>query len=523
MKSLSPAARLSLGLVLLTLAILLAAQTIGLTPNAKKQQLSSRQHFIETLALQTTFAVDKQNGLMLQALLKTLVTKNPQLHSAGFRLNDRTLVADAGNHREKWRTVDNGLSTPTHVQIPILTNGQRRGTLELHFEPLGAEDGKVLGLQRNVLLLGFITVCGFFGYWFFIRRTLRYLDPSSVVPARVSAALNIMAEGVLILDRRDTILLGNNTFAKLLGISTDKLVGRNANQLCWFDDNRDQSSTPLPWQLARQDGISKHGEHLCLRTASGETRIFNVNAVPIQGERGKVLGTMSSFEDITLLEQKNSQLQKILERLKHSNRQVESKNRELEILATRDGLTNCLNRRSLFDALERNFSKAQTSEAEFSCIMVDIDHFKQINDNYGHTFGDQVIKMMADTLKHIVRSEDEVGRYGGEEFCVLLPGASLEIAYEVAERCRKQLNHQELEQIKITASFGISSIKLGAPTATNLIQQADEALYASKTCGRNRVTRWNPEISKRTGPDVNPDDYFEAGQVSTVPKITCTR
>lgn len=310
--------------------------------------------------------------------------------------------------------------------------------------------------------------------------------------------------------------MSNNAFAKLLGISADKLVGRKANQLPWGHDNNEQDDAPLPWQLAGREGLSKHGDRLHLQSADGETRIFNVNAVPIQGKRGKVLGTMSSFEDITQLEQKNRQLLKLLEKLKHSNRQVESKNRELEILATRDGLTNCLNRRSLFDALEVNFTQSQESDSELSCIMVDIDHFKQINDNYGHTFGDVVIKMMADTLKKVVRSEDVIGRYGGEEFCILLPTATLDVASEVAERCRKQLERQEVEQIKVTASFGVASIKLGVQKAADLIQLADEALYASKSRGRNRVTRWEPNICREINSQTTVGKSIDAGPVSTV-------
>jgi diguanylate cyclase (GGDEF)-like protein len=126
--------------------------------------------------------------------------------------------------------------------------------------------------------------------------------------------------------------------------------------------------------------------------------------------------------------------------------------------------------------------------------MADIDFFKKVNDTYGHAAGDEVIKMAANSLREVVRDMDMVARFGGEEFCVILPGAPLEQAQLIAERCREKIAQKETNGIKVTGSFGVTSIRMGAVTANQLIQQADEALYYSKQHGRNQVTCWQPDM-----------------------------
>jgi diguanylate cyclase (GGDEF)-like protein len=115
-----------------------------------------------------------------------------------------------------------------------------------------------------------------------------------------------------------------------------------------------------------------------------------------------------------------------------------------------------------------------------------------VNDTYGHAMGDEVIKMAANSLREVVRDMDMVARFGGEEFCVILPGAPLEQAQMIAERCREKIAATNTNGVKVTGSFGVTSIRMGATSASQLIQQADEALYYSKQHGRNQVTCWAP-------------------------------
>ena len=152
-----------------------------------------------------------------------------------------------------------------------------------------------------------------------------------------------------------------------------------------------------------------------------------------------------------------------------------------------DPLTNVMNRRSIANQLEQLH---QQRKALYSVVLLDLDHFKHINANYGHDMGDQVLIQVAECLAQHVREQDMIGRFGGEEFILLLPNTTTEQAQHVAERCRIALTElnfvYEQQPFSISASFGISSSQ-NASEPQQLIRQADQALYAVKTAGRNQV------------------------------------
>jgi diguanylate cyclase (GGDEF)-like protein len=167
------------------------------------------------------------------------------------------------------------------------------------------------------------------------------------------------------------------------------------------------------------------------------------------------------------------------------------RNKELDYLAARDPLTNCYNRRILFDLLERDFTDVALLD-EYCIIMVDIDHFKAVNDNYGHIVGDEVLCGIANILQKHARKGVTVTRFGGEEFCLVMPGADQRDGLELAEIMRQKIEISRFKNIVITCSFGVTSIKFNAKSPTEFIHQADLALYKSKSNGRNQVTLWDP-------------------------------
>jgi diguanylate cyclase (GGDEF)-like protein len=197
------------------------------------------------------------------------------------------------------------------------------------------------------------------------------------------------------------------------------------------------------------------------------------------------------------LERKNTQLRKLLQRLKHSRKEIRRRNGELKALATRDPLTACLNRRSFFAEFETHWSRARRYQHPLSCVMVDVDYFKSINDRHGHGVGDQVLQQVAERLKTAVRQGDLVCRYGGEEFCILLPHTDLVEAEEAAERFRQEIAARSCANVMVTASLGVSSMSLGAREPRQLLDQADQALYAAKRGGRNRVMRWDQLLDQQ--------------------------
>ncbi|MDI3472870.1 MAG: two-component system, cell cycle response regulator [Thermotogaceae bacterium] len=139
--------------------------------------------------------------------------------------------------------------------------------------------------------------------------------------------------------------------------------------------------------------------------------------------------------------------------------------------------------------LERLIAKSSKERWDFSLIVIDLDNFKQINDAFGHLFGDLVLKKLAKIIKSSIRELDSVFRYGGDEFVVVLPGISKKIAREIAERLLKNIRNVEFEDgIRITASIGISSFPEDGETAQSLFESADRALYISKTLGKNTIT-----------------------------------
>lgn len=162
---------------------------------------------------------------------------------------------------------------------------------------------------------------------------------------------------------------------------------------------------------------------------------------------------------------------------------------EMERLAKTDGLTGLLNRRSLFEIASQEFARAQRYNRSLSVLMLDIDHFKRINDTYGHHLGDLVIQSVASILKETLRETDSVGRYGGEEFVVILPETALEQAFEVAERIRFKVSAQsfsnDLKDLKVTVSLGVATLKSEINTVDEMMKQADHFLYQVKLNGRN--------------------------------------
>jgi diguanylate cyclase (GGDEF)-like protein len=168
-------------------------------------------------------------------------------------------------------------------------------------------------------------------------------------------------------------------------------------------------------------------------------------------------------------------------------------NQALQRLATRDPLTGCLNRRAFLEAFEALCAGARRERGALSCVMVDIDHFKAVNDEHGHTVGDRVIQQVAQCLLQHARESDLVCRYGGEEFCMALPGLTLAGAMALAERLRACIAAEcgaavrEVAGLRVTASLGVQGFSTQCASPALMIDQADQALYRAKRGGRNRV------------------------------------
>lgn len=180
-------------------------------------------------------------------------------------------------------------------------------------------------------------------------------------------------------------------------------------------------------------------------------------------------------------------------RLRDQNMALREARASIERLSRRDPLTGLTNRRWLDEVLLNEAERARRYDAPFSVVMADLDHFKEVNDSFGHAVGDQVLRVAADALEAAARMSDVVGRYGGEEFLVLLPNTELHQARVLAERMRKELRLVPVtfRSEPVTASFGVAQW-VCSDTVASLVDRADEALYVAKRGGRDRVEESHP-------------------------------
>ncbi|EQC51377.1 GGDEF domain-containing protein [Bacteriovorax sp. DB6_IX] len=165
---------------------------------------------------------------------------------------------------------------------------------------------------------------------------------------------------------------------------------------------------------------------------------------------------------------------------------------KLNLEANTDGHTGCYNKTYFNNKIDMEVKKSKVTGSPLSLIVFDLDHFKKLNDNYGHDAGDFVLKELANLIRNNgVREDDIFARYGGEEFVILLPKTNLKQSYEIAERLRKVVESHDFiydgSKLPVTASIGVSDYRKGVSTGTDLFKRADEAVYKSKEGGRNQV------------------------------------
>jgi diguanylate cyclase (GGDEF)-like protein/PAS domain S-box-containing protein len=241
------------------------------------------------------------------------------------------------------------------------------------------------------------------------------------------------------------------------------------------------------------ENIAAHQDAAPCRVLAQQTGLQTCWSEPIFSSRGKVLGSIAIYH----AEPKQPQLEDI-ERLAFAANlaAIAIENRyahdELERLAYTDHLTGLANRRRFFELAEHEVERALRYKAELSVLMMDIDHFKKINDIYGHKAGDIVLQKMAEMCRVALRSVDVVGRIGGEEFAILFPETSCKYAAEAAERLRSAFASTPIpiddqHYLNFTVSFGVTTFSSTHNNLSALLSRADQALYQAKNSGRNRV------------------------------------
>lgn len=308
--------------------------------------------------------------------------------------------------------------------------------------------------------------------------------------------------GLVILERDYRIQLWNGFMENHSGIRSKNLTGKELFSV--FPD------LPRQWIERKVESVFKLGSpaystweqrpHLFYfksyrpLTGCSELMYQNITFMPILGPSRRVEQVCLLIYDVT--ESATSKLQ------------LETANEQLEKLSRTDRLTGLNNRGYWEECLQQEFRRNKRSSNQTgnhsSLIIFDIDHFKAVNDTYGHQAGDEVIRKVAACLKSTARDTDFAGRYGGEEFVLLLPDTDIHGAFEVAERLRQHIQgltiiHENLE-LKVTVSLGICDFSDHLNTAHQWLERADQALYQSKRQGRNQSNVWNQDLAAEESP-----------------------
>jgi diguanylate cyclase (GGDEF)-like protein/PAS domain S-box-containing protein len=287
--------------------------------------------------------------------------------------------------------------------------------------------------------------------------------------------LDHMSDGVYFVDRNRRILYWNQGATRLTGYRPEEIVGRccNDDTLCHVDETGKQlckEGCPLTASIA--DGGS-HEAEVFLRHKQGCRVPVSVRVRPIRTADGAIIGAVETFNDISL---------QYAERLKAD---------AMERLAFLDDLTQLPNRRYLELALDAALEQHRLHGEPFGVLVIDLDSFKLINDDFGHMYGDRALEQVARTLSSVLRSSDVVGRWGGDEFLAIIRHGGGNLLGLLAERCCRLVAKSSISDAEASVSLSISiggALARKNDTVKDLIQRADDLMYESKAMGRGQAT-----------------------------------
>ncbi len=486
---------MSLGLLSLTLTLLLAADLMfRVFPLDGEEEWHRREHLANQLAsrVMSQYSLDAS---LVPALLPELLRTDPALRSIGVRLDSGELVVGSREHETLWRRSDRAAEGRTQFAVSVSRPRQTMpwGQVEVAFQPMSWN----AWWSPPVRMLVFFSTAAALVFALYLRRAFQYLDPGKVVPQRVQMAFDALSEGVIVLDQDGRIVMSNKAFNGLSPDGAATPLGRRPQELKWLHPCAPEKVPP--WITSMEQGAVNLGIEYEAASLARPLRKLVVNCSAVVDDKGGARGCVVSFTDVTALDEAHRKLVHVMDELRGSKEQLERQNADLRRMATEDPMTGTMNRRAFFPLLESLFEQARRHGTPLTVLMADIDRFKSINDIYGHAAGDRVIQGFASILKRCVRQNDIICRYGGEEFCIALPGADADLAAAIAERLRAAAA-AELggcialgDAPMVTASFGIAQMTESAPHAPHLVDQADQGLYRAKRTGRNRVVDFTAE------------------------------
>lgn len=386
----------------------------------------------------------------------------------------------------RWRHIAN-----TYAELDMLP---RDFSVEgLLYEP--APDTRMtwaLAASTGVALVLAAALAGLFGLTRKLRREIAFRGRLEQTLLVRQAAIEAAADGFVITDTGGIIEYVNPALTRITGYTSGELIGKHTR--IFRSGFHDKAFYNDLWHTVSAGRVWR-GEILN-RRQDGTLYTELMAVAPVLDESDKVIRYVAIKHDISERKGMETALKEANQALQQQIVEIEELQMRLKEQVIRDPLTGLHNRRFLDETLSRELARAKREGYPVSLLMIDVDHFKRINDTYGHPAGDEVLKILAGLLRASCREGDIACRYGGEEFIALLPRAPAEIAHERAEQWRESFaalvtRHGEF-QIGATFSAGIASFPQHAHDADTLVARADAALYAAKQAGRNRCVVANP-------------------------------
>lgn len=296
---------------------------------------------------------------------------------------------------------------------------------------------------------------------------------------------------VVITDLQGKIEYVNPFYSQLTGYQLNEVLGKNPRII--ESGNTSPKADEKMWQTIRAGKVWR-GETLN-KKKNGEIYWEVEIIAPVLDSDGVVVNYIAIKEDITAQKESDAKLRDAYTKLEEQMKEIQDLQDELREQAIRDPLTKLHNRHYLKEILSHELSRAMRERYTISFLLLDIDHFKQVNDTYGHSAGDFVLRDLADHLTEFTRTGDIVCRYGGEEFLVAFPNTNEQDAFFIADRLRVSIQESPIyvdhHKISITISAGISEFPTHGQYEALILETADKAMYHAKRNGRNQVVLWS--------------------------------
>jgi PAS domain S-box-containing protein len=355
-------ARIAFGQAGMLVSLILTAAILGLLPDRAAETRQSHAALAEAVAANSSVFLTRSDLKRMRANLETIVERNSDILSAGIRMADGKLMVAIADHETEWHETSDDGQADAQVFVPIFQGKSKWGQVELRFPPLQAE-GWIGWLSHPLFqLILFITVTSFVLFFFYLGRMLKQLDPFQAIPGRVRSALDTMAEGLLVIDARQNIVLANSAFAEIIGRDPDDLMGFQVGDFPWVNIDAEAFDNDLaPWTLALKKGEQQINSRLRLELVQGRSWTFMVNSSPVLADSGKAGGVLISFDDVTELEEKEIELQKSKEEADAANQSKSDflANMSHEIRTPMNAIL------GFTDALRRGFDKNSSESQKY--------------------------------------------------------------------------------------------------------------------------------------------------------------